>query len=130
MSIDRAGPPRARSLSPPLGLRTSVLTMGGEDWLVLSFPVTVSALPDALTPAERGVVEAVLRGLSTADIARERGTSVHTVGNQLASVFKKLGVHSRLDLVRSVGAAPGTNGEAATKGCSSPASFSTRSRSR
>jgi DNA-binding NarL/FixJ family response regulator len=117
MSNDRASPSRARLLSPPPGLRTSVLTMGGEDWLVLSFPVKLSASPDALTPAERGVVEAVLRGLSTADIARERGTSVYTIGNQLASVFKKLGVHSRLDLVRSVGAAPDAHREAETEGC-------------
>ena len=103
------------SLPPPLGLRAGVLVLGGEEWLVLSFPLAVSALPDALTPAERNVVDAVLRGLSNADIARERGTSVNTISNQLASIFQKLGVHSRLELVRSIGRAKNIDSDAATE---------------
>jgi DNA-binding NarL/FixJ family response regulator len=75
------------------------MTINREEWLVMSFPITVCALPDGLTPSERAVLEAVLRGLSNSDISRERGTSVHTIRNQIASVFRKLGVKSRLELV-------------------------------
>jgi DNA-binding CsgD family transcriptional regulator len=56
------------------------------------------ALPETLTSAERAVVAAVLRGCSYAEIARERGSSPHTVGNLLANAFRKLGVRSRGEL--------------------------------
>jgi DNA-binding NarL/FixJ family response regulator len=100
---------RRASLPPPPGLCATVVTMHGEEWLVLSHPVTISRLPEGLSPSECDVIQAVLRGLSNADIARERATSVHTIGNQMASVFKKLGVRSRLDLVRLVGVAMGAH---------------------
>jgi len=60
-------------------------------------------LPDLrLTRSESEVVDAIRRGASNADIARRRGTSVHTVANQIAGVFRKLGVHSRTELVRAL----------------------------
>ncbi|MEZ4220611.1 MAG: helix-turn-helix transcriptional regulator [Polyangiaceae bacterium] len=52
-----------------------------------------------LTPAEREVVALVCRGCSNKEIASQRGTSVNTVGNQLAAVYGKLGVASRFELV-------------------------------
>jgi DNA-binding CsgD family transcriptional regulator len=55
-----------------------------------------------LSPAEREVVLAVLDGASNTAIAQRRGTSERTVANQLASIFRKLGASSRLDLVRTV----------------------------
>ncbi len=39
-----------------------------------------------------------LRGASNQDIARTRGVSVRTVANQLAAVYRKLGVRSRAEL--------------------------------
>lgn len=51
-----------------------------------------------LTPAEREVVNLVARGLSSAAIAKERGTSVHTVSNQLSTLYEKLGVRSKAEL--------------------------------
>jgi DNA-binding NarL/FixJ family response regulator len=41
----------------------------------------------------------LLEGKRNADIARERGTSVRTVANQVAAIFRKLKVRSRAELV-------------------------------
>jgi DNA-binding CsgD family transcriptional regulator len=55
-----------------------------------------------LTARERQIVVLVSRGLRNREIAEECGTSVHTVRKQLASVFDKLGVASRTELVARV----------------------------
>ena len=55
-------------------------------------------LPNCLSACEREVVEAVLAGDSNQDIARQRGTSVKTVANQLYRVYRKLRVNSRAEL--------------------------------
>ena len=52
-----------------------------------------------LTPAERDVVQLVARGLTNRDIAARRRVSIHTVGNQLAAVYGKLGMSSRYELI-------------------------------
>jgi DNA-binding CsgD family transcriptional regulator len=51
-----------------------------------------------LTPVEAEVTRLLAAGLSNAEIARVRGTARRTVANQVASVFRKLGVSSRLEL--------------------------------
>lgn len=87
----------------PAGL---VLERSGEvpDEIVLSFPLPREH-DDAprLTAAERAVLREVARGLSNPEIASRRGVSVRTVANQLAHLFQKLGVHSRLDALRVAG---------------------------
>jgi DNA-binding NarL/FixJ family response regulator len=40
----------------------------------------------------------MLEGRSNAEIARDRGTCARTVANQIASMFRKLGVQSRAEL--------------------------------
>ena len=45
------------------------------------------------------MVDQIARGGSNAQIARARGTSARTVANQVASVFVKLGVASRRELL-------------------------------
>jgi DNA-binding NarL/FixJ family response regulator len=52
-----------------------------------------------LSPAEAAAVAGVARGLSNKEIADELGKSTATVKNQLAGVFRKLGVHSRIRLM-------------------------------
>jgi DNA-binding CsgD family transcriptional regulator len=80
----------------PKALRATPVTVGGARFVLLGFER--SDLPDHLTPAERQVVLAVLAGLSNAEVARLRGSSPRTVANQLATIFKKLGVRSRSEL--------------------------------
>ena len=51
-----------------------------------------------LTDAEVVVARLAAAGASNAGIARTRRTSPRTVANQLASIFRKLGVNSRAEL--------------------------------
>jgi DNA-binding CsgD family transcriptional regulator len=51
-----------------------------------------------MTRAEHEVARQVVLGLSNATIAARRGTAQRTVANQLASLYRKLKVQSRLEL--------------------------------
>jgi DNA-binding NarL/FixJ family response regulator len=62
--------------------------------VVLSFPTDAP-----LTDAEHCIASALLAGKSNAEIARARGTTARTIANQIASLFRKLGVQSRAQLV-------------------------------
>ena len=53
-----------------------------------------------LSTREREIALAVAKGASTDEIAMEKFISPHTVRNHLKSIFRKLGVHSRADLLR------------------------------
>ncbi|MCB1470422.1 MAG: helix-turn-helix transcriptional regulator [Rhizobiaceae bacterium] len=55
-----------------------------------------------LTPCEVRTALAVVKGQNTAEVAGERGLSVHTVRNQLKSALSKLGVRRQADLVRVI----------------------------
>lgn len=89
----------ASDLEPPAGITSTRFTVGDEEVVVLSFPLPGYRLPDTLTAAERAVVELLLEGRSNANIASARGTSVRTVANQVASIFRKVGVTSRAELM-------------------------------
>jgi DNA-binding NarL/FixJ family response regulator len=84
-----------------VGIRTaqfeSIAGMHGVD-LAMARLTPAVASPD-LSDAERAVVTGILGGKRIAAIARERGTSPRTVSNQLASVYKKLGVSSRREVI-------------------------------
>jgi DNA-binding CsgD family transcriptional regulator len=73
--------------------------LGDEEFAYLVLETSSPAKLGELTPAELEVVTLVCEGRSNKEIAASRGTSVHTVGNQLAAVFAKLGVASRFELV-------------------------------
>lgn len=89
------------SKEPPANLEAYELAPGK----VLFVHPFAATLEDArLSPAEREVVALLLQGRDNASIARERGTAVRTIANQVASIFAKLGVHSRSELaVRALG---------------------------
>jgi DNA-binding NarL/FixJ family response regulator len=53
----------------------------------------------SLTAAERDVALALVDGYSKFDIARARSTSIHTIGRQISSLFAKLNVKGRFDLI-------------------------------
>jgi DNA-binding NarL/FixJ family response regulator len=83
--------------------RLSRLTADGEELIVLSYPRETRAPVAGLTPAEQGVLDLLRAGLSNTQVAAARGTSVRTVANQVASVFRKLGVQSRAELFVKLG---------------------------
>lgn len=76
--------------------RAFTMRIGGRQLLVLSTsrPPSIASLSET----ERLVLRALLAGDSNAAIARRRGTSVRTCANQVASIFRKLGVGSRAEL--------------------------------
>jgi DNA-binding CsgD family transcriptional regulator len=63
-------------------------------------PFSMSAY--GLSPREEEIVKLVVRGLSTAQISRTLFISEHTVQNHLRSVFEKVGVRSRGELVKQL----------------------------
>jgi DNA-binding NarL/FixJ family response regulator len=80
----------------PQGLRLE--EPHGTGVLVLSFPVPCATFGELLTDTEAAIARDILSGLSNAAIARKRGTAVRTIANQVASIFRKLQVRSRLEL--------------------------------
>ncbi|HYP99945.1 MAG TPA: LuxR C-terminal-related transcriptional regulator [Polyangiaceae bacterium] len=85
-------------------LKVSRAEFGGRRYLTLR-TMLYSKAWDALTAAERKVLELRAMGNTYADIARERKTSCRTVANQLAAATHRLGVSGRLDLVRRMASA-------------------------
>lgn len=53
----------------------------------------------ALTPRESEVARAVSDGLSNLEVAQRLGISIHTVKNHIFSVFEKIGVSNRAELI-------------------------------
>ena len=78
-------------------VRVTKLDVKGEELFVIRIAPEVRSL-EALSQGEREVAGLLLDGLSNAEIAEIRGTSTRTVANQVASIFKKLGVRSRTEL--------------------------------
>jgi DNA-binding NarL/FixJ family response regulator len=106
----RAAPEgRARGTAPvvllPAGARATRFDTGDGEVLVLSYPLGDLRAPEALSPAEGAVAMAIARGCSLAEVAHDRKTSIRTVANQVRAAYAKLGVCSRLELARALGAA-------------------------
>lgn len=77
-----------------------VYSIGNGEWYLAS-----SLRPDwsryaHVTNAERLIAHSIIEGRSNTEIARERETSVHTVENQVASLFRKVDASGRFDLIR------------------------------
>ena len=70
-----------------------------DDLSLIAFALPEAELPDALTLAEQEVALQLYAGASQREIAETRGVSVKTIGNQLESIYRKLGVSSRVELV-------------------------------
>jgi two-component system nitrate/nitrite response regulator NarL len=54
---------------------------------------------DTLTPREREIVAALSSGQRVGVIASRLGVSEHTVRNHLKAVYRKLDVHSQVELL-------------------------------
>ncbi len=101
--------PEIPEIGPPAGLVAWRLDLGdGQEVAVLELATSdrCSRVP-GVTGAERVVLGLAAAGLSNARIAACRGVSPRTVANQIASVFRKLGVHSRLELHAWLAGVPG-----------------------
>jgi len=88
--------------APPDDLEVEVIDLDGQQLLVFSWSANPVRAPEGLTPAEGAVLRHIGDGLSNHQIAVRRRTSVRTVANQVASLFRKLRVRSRSELVALV----------------------------
>lgn len=66
---------------------------------IVELPLDEEDLPACLTDAEREIARLVLAGCDNAEIAERRARSYRTIANQLASIYGKLGVANRTELV-------------------------------
>jgi DNA-binding CsgD family transcriptional regulator len=84
----------------PVGLTGTSVELGDDTYVILSYPIAPPLeLPAALTQAERAVVKLLSEGHRSPAIALLRDVSLRTVANQLHSVYRKLGVGSRAELI-------------------------------
>lgn len=88
---------REGAFQSPAGLRLEGAAEAGGK-LVVSFKLPDTDWREVLTPTEAEIAREVLAGLSNAEIARKRGTALRTIANQVASIYRKLQVRSRLEL--------------------------------
>jgi DNA-binding NarL/FixJ family response regulator len=89
---------------PPAQFDLGRFECDGYEYAVLTFSIAKSVALEELgvTEAECAVAFLVLEGLSNVEISRRRGTSTRTVANQLASIYRKLGIGCRIELVRGL----------------------------
>jgi DNA-binding NarL/FixJ family response regulator len=97
-----------RNASPAADVRA--VGAGAPCWVFL--PAESLDVDLRLTAAEREIVAGVLSGRSNAAIAQARRTSTRTVANQLAAIYRKLGVFSRWELAARAGRAYSTLAQA------------------
>jgi len=93
-------PDNTATLSSDASVRVAAFEHAGARYFVISTPAARPASFAVLAPAERAVVECVLAGLSQRQVANVRRSTPRTIANQLASAYRKLGVGSRVELVR------------------------------
>ena len=83
----------------PTGLVAEWDSSGGVQTLVVTYAAPLWSVPSCLSEAEVRVVLALVAGDSQQAIADARGLSRRTVANQIASIYRKLQVHGRLELL-------------------------------
>ncbi|MEI9942003.1 MAG: LuxR C-terminal-related transcriptional regulator [Pseudomonadota bacterium] len=90
--------------------RLSVLVRGDVAFRVVSVARPDSCLLPQLSGAEVDVVRCLVEGYSHVGMAELRGTSSRTIANQIASVFRRLRVTGRIELVHRLFALSRTSG--------------------
>ena len=74
--------------------------MSDGDLVLLHWPTSRRvSVPDGLSAAERVVAVLAARGLTHGAIAHARCRSRRTIGKQLSSIYRKLNVGSRAELI-------------------------------
>lgn len=79
-------------------MRVTQVAIGGVEYAVVAVDDEVRGRY-RLTPAETELAKELLEGRSNAELARRRRRSINTVRNQLAALYRKLGVASRREAI-------------------------------
>lgn len=88
-------------MEAPRGLVAERFAIDGMEFVAFTWKPE-HELP-RLTPAERGVLELLLRGATNAEIGEARQASARTIANQVASLLRKLRATSRYELISRFG---------------------------
>ncbi len=92
--------PPSTMLPPASEMESYTFKTGGDEEVLLSFPVSASPTPVVFSAAERAVVSGVLAGKTDAEIARDRGSSSRSVAKLVRALCSKLRVSDRDELAR------------------------------
>ena len=90
----------------PSELHYERIIVDGEELHLVSHAILGSPTPDPLAALPRAlgdVARLALTGHDTQSIARARGTSPRTVEKQLETLYRRLGVSSRTELITRFG---------------------------
>lgn len=100
LALRRLGIGTTNALAGVQGARFELLdgVAAGVEIAAVRLTQPAAAAP-SLSHAERAIINGLLGGKCLAAIARERGTSLRTVANQVANSYRKLGVSSRRELL-------------------------------
>jgi len=82
-----------------LSTKLTQVSIAGEELLIGFFPLINNNHTKHLTQSELVVLEFLLSGLANDDIARHRNVTERTIANQVQSIYRKLGVTSRKQLI-------------------------------
>jgi len=69
------------------------------DWVISNRNRRKTIIPPQLSPREREVFIALVRGLQNKEIAQEMEIATRTVKFHASRIFQKLGIRSRLDVI-------------------------------
>lgn len=84
-------------------IRTARLSaVPGKPEQTVSIPRPDAALAPRLSHAEFRIARLLAEGWTYAEIARHRGSSVRTIANQVTSIFHKLGLSGRSELLHYI----------------------------
>ena len=96
--MNRATKTRGNGANTEADFRATRLKVGPDEYLVLSFSRADARRLSGLSTTEQEVAYYLLEGRSNNEIAELRQTSVRTVANQVAAVYRKLRVRGRSEL--------------------------------
>lgn len=96
--MTRARQPSKSDEAAPPSLEVHTFAIDGAEYALLRYDTLPGPCDAALTEAEREVLRLALQGLSNEQIGIARNSRPRTVANQIASIFRKLNVSSRLEL--------------------------------
>lgn len=79
--------------------RTTQIEQGGAHYWIVSVPRLEGAVEHSVTRTELKIVKLVVEGMTHQQMAQEHGSSPRTVANHISSVFHRIGVSGRSELL-------------------------------
>ena len=79
--------------------RTTQIEQGGTHYWIASVPRLEDAVAHLVTRTELKIVKLVVEGMTHQQMAQEHGSSPRTVANHISSVFHRIGVSGRSELL-------------------------------